>query len=120
MKLKRNEIAAIKRVAATVQPYLKKKDKINGQIKELENEKAKLDDAIHVWEQGIRNLTGFGIEELVERETVNGQTRFIVKEDLLEIEEEPVTEEVQEEPSTPTPIVEEQSEQPQSVLDSIF
>lgn len=90
MKLTRNEIAAIKRVAATVQPLLKRKDKINGQIENLEHEKNKIDEEIKVWEQGIRNLTGRGIEELVERETVNGSTRYIVKEGLLEEEEQPV------------------------------
>ena len=88
MKLKRNEIAAIKRVAATVQPLLNKKDKLKQQIADLQRQLDEKDAEIRVWEQGIRNLTGFGIEELVTKEVVNGNTRFIVREDILEEEPE--------------------------------
>ena len=109
MKLKRSQIAAIKRVAMTVQPSLKKKDKLNQQIAKIQQEIAGIDEDIHVWEQGIRNLTGFGIEELVEREVVNGQTRFIVKEDILEEDDETVAE--PEQGTIFTPVIENEQEQ---------
>ena len=92
MKLTRSEIAAVKRVAATCEPIMKKKDKIRKKIEELTAEVEALNGEIQVWEQGIKNLTGYGVEELVEREVVNGSTRFKVREDLLEeqAEETPV------------------------------
>lgn len=90
MKLTRSEIAAVKRVAATCEPIMKKKDKIRKKIEELTAEIEALNGEIQVWEQGIKNLTGYGVEELVERETVNGVTKFKVREDLLDeqVEEE--------------------------------
>lgn len=84
MKLTRSEIAAVKRVAATCEPIMKKKDKIRKKIEELTAEVEALNGEIQVWEQGIKNLTGYGVEELVEREVVNGSTRFKVREDLLD------------------------------------
>lgn len=88
MKLTRSQIAAIKRVAATVQPDLNKKSKKLKEIEKLQNEIKEIDHNIAVWDQGIRNLTGVGIEELVEKETVNGSTKYRVREDILEIDEQ--------------------------------
>lgn len=96
MKLTRSQIAAIKRVAATVQPDLNKKYKKLKEIERLQNEIQEIDHNIAVWDQGIRNLTGVGIEELVEKETINGNTKYKVREDILEEEEEQVQEQVQE------------------------
>lgn len=94
MKLTRSEIAAVKRVAATCEPIMKKKDKIRKKIEELTAEVEALNGEIQVWEQGIKNLTGYGVEELVERETINGVTKFKVREDLLDeqAEENPINE----------------------------
>jgi predicted transcriptional regulator len=92
MKLTRSQIAAIKRVAATVQPDLNKKYKKLKEIERLQNEIQEIDHNIAVWDQGIRNLTGVGIEELVEKETINGSTKYKVREDILEEEEETVQE----------------------------
>lgn len=92
MKLTRSQIAAIKRVAATVQPDLNKKYKKLKEIERLQNEIQEIDHNIAVWDQGIRNLTGVGIEELVEKETINGNTKYKVREDILEEEEETVQE----------------------------
>lgn len=94
MKLNRNEIAAIKRVAATCEPIMKKKDKIRRKISELEKEIESLNREIQVWEQGIKNLTGYGVEELVVRKNVNGVTKFEVREDLLEEETEETPEQI--------------------------
>lgn len=87
MKLTRSQIAAIKRVAATVQPDLNKKYKKLKEIEKLQEEIQEIDHNIAVWDQGIRNLTGVGIEELVEKETINGSTKYKVREDILEEEE---------------------------------
>lgn len=87
MKLTRSQIAAIKRVAATVQPDLNKKYKKLKEIEKLQEEIQEIDHNIAVWDQGIRNLTGVGIEELVEKETINGNTKYKVREDILEEEE---------------------------------
>jgi hypothetical protein len=87
MKLTRSQIAAIKRVAATVQPDLNKKYKKLKEIEKLQEEIQEIDHNIAVWDQGIRNLTGVGIEELVEKEIINGNTKYKVREDILEEEE---------------------------------
>lgn len=92
MKLTRSQIAAIKRVAATVQPDLNKKYKKLKEIEKLQEEIQEIDHNIAVWDQGIRNLTGVGIEELVEKETINGNTKYKVREDILEEEDGPVQE----------------------------
>ena len=84
MKLTRSQIAAIKRVAATVQPDLNRKSKKLKEIEKLQDEITEIDNNIAVWDQGIRNLTGVGIEELVEKETVNGKTNYKIKESILE------------------------------------
>ena len=94
MKLKRNEIAAIKNVARIVNPKLKEKDRKLREIAKLQDEINVINDEIKVWEQGIKNMTGFGIEELVEREVVNGKTNFKVREDVLEEETDAVEKEV--------------------------
>ena len=61
-----------------------------------------LEAEIAVWDQGIKNLTGYGVEQLVEKEVVNGNTRFKVREDILE--EDAAAETTQtEEPATTEP-----------------
>ena len=104
MKLTRNEIAAIKRVAATVQPDLNKKVKKQKEIAKLQEEIMEIDNKIAVWDQGIRNLTGLSVEQLVEREIVNGVTRFKIREDLLEVDEQGSSIQPAFEPETERPI----------------
>lgn len=114
MKLKRSEIAAIKRVAATVQPDLNKKYKKLKEIERLREEIKEIENNIAVWDQGIRNLTGVGVEELVEREVVNGQTRFKIKEDILEVEEQ--AEAQAEEPQEEQKAEQEQEQEPLNIF----
>lgn len=62
----KSEIAAIKRTAQSVNPFVTKKNKLNAQIAELQEEYNKINTMQEQWEASIRTMTGgFSTEDLV-------------------------------------------------------
>ena len=84
MKLSRSDIAAIKSVAGIINPKLKERERYRKEIETLTGKIETIENEIKVWEQGVRNITGLGIEEIVEKEIVNGKTKFKIREGIFE------------------------------------
>lgn len=72
----RNDLAAIKRAAANIAPLAAKRDKLTEKINKLTAERADLEMQISLHNGPIQQITGFNVEDLVERGT---DKKFILK-----------------------------------------
>lgn len=111
-KFSKFDIASIKRTAANCSKYRTQKEKNNEKIAALQAENEKLQNVIDKWDAPIKELTGFGVEELTVR-VVNPKTNaatFVLKypETVVPVEEEtPSIEQPVEQPNeTQSPIAE--------------
>ncbi len=112
-KFSKFDIASIKRTAANCSKYRTQKEKNNEKIAALQAENEKLQNVIDKWDAPIKELTGFGVEELTVR-VVNPKTNaatFVLKypETVVPVEEtEPANDTaVEEQPvETQSPIAE--------------
>lgn len=91
-KFSKFDIASIKRTAANCSKYRTQKEKNNEKIAALQAENEKLQSVIDKWDAPIKELTGFGVEELTVR-VVNPKTNaatFVLKypETVVPVEEE--------------------------------
>ena len=91
-KFSKFDIASIKRTAANCSKYRTQKEKNNEKIAALQAENEKLQNVIDKWDAPIKELTGFGVEELTVR-VVNPKTNaatFVLKypETVVPVEEE--------------------------------
>ena len=63
----RNDLAAIKRAAANIAPLAAKRDKLTEKIEKLMAEREDLNMQISYHNMPIQQMTGFNVEDLVER-----------------------------------------------------
>lgn len=76
-KISKREFATIKRVAQCVSPMVQKKEKIQQQIADLNNELILLNTQISGFEQGIKALCcGLSSEDIVHREITPLEGKF--------------------------------------------
>lgn len=75
-ELNRNDLAAIKRAAASIAPLAAKRDKLTEKIEKLVAERADLDTQISLHNGPIQQMTGFNVEDLVER---SADKKFVFK-----------------------------------------
>lgn len=72
----RNDLAAIKRAAANIAPLAAKRDKLTEKIEKLVAEREDLNMQISYHNMPIQQMTGFNVEDLVERGT---DKKFVLK-----------------------------------------
>lgn len=72
----RNDLAAIKRAAANIAPLAAKRDKLTEKIDKLIAERENLNTQISYHNLPIQQITGFNVEDLVERGT---DKKFVLK-----------------------------------------
>ena len=72
----RNDLAAIKRAAANIAPLAAKRDKLTEKIEKLMAEREDLNMQISYHNMPIQQMTGFNVEDLVERGT---DKKFVLK-----------------------------------------
>lgn len=72
----RNDLAAIKRAAASIAPLAAKRDKLTEKIKKLMAERDDLEGQISLHNSPIQHMTGFNVEDLVERDA---DKKFVLK-----------------------------------------
>lgn len=72
----RNDLAAIKRAAASIAPLTAKRDKLTEKINKLIAEREDLETKISFYNGPIQHMTGFNVEDLVERDE---DKKFIFK-----------------------------------------
>lgn len=72
----RNDLAAIKRAAASVAPLAAKRDKLTEKIDKLVAERADIETQIACHNGPIQHMTGFNVEDLVERDA---DKKFVFK-----------------------------------------
>lgn len=111
-KFSKFDIASIKRTAANCSKYRTQKEKNNEKIAALQAENEKLQSVIDKWDAPIKELTGFGVEELTVR-VVNPKTNAATF--VLKYPETVVPVELAE--TTPEPAVEEQPVDTQSAIE---
>ncbi len=63
----RNDLAAIKRAAASIAPLAAKRNKLTEKIDKIVAERADLDAQIALYNEPVQQITGFDVEDLVER-----------------------------------------------------
>lgn len=72
----RNDLAAIKRAAANIAPLAAKRDKLTEKIDKLVAERENLNTQISYHNLPIQQITGFNVEDLVER---GADKKFVLK-----------------------------------------
>lgn len=72
----RNDLAAIKRAAANIAPLAAKRDKLTEKIEKLMAEREDLNMQISYHNMPIQQMTGFNVEDLVER---GADKKFVLK-----------------------------------------
>lgn len=72
----RNDLAAIKRAAASIAPLAAKRDKLTEKIDKLVAEREDLETQISFHNGPIQHMTGFNVEDLVERDA---DKKFVFK-----------------------------------------
>ena len=72
----RNDLAAIKRAAANIAPLAAKRDKLTEKIEKLIAEREDLNTQISYHNMPIQQMTGFNVEDLVER---GADKKFVLK-----------------------------------------
>lgn len=69
-----DEFQSVKRVAQACNPLMMKREKVKQKIAALAAEYKSYDNQIQALEAGIKQLTGFRVEELVRKEIEAGKT----------------------------------------------
>lgn len=72
----RNDLAAIKRAAASIAPLAAKRDKLTEKIEKLVAEREELNMQISLHNGPIQQITGYNVEDLVER---SADKKFVLK-----------------------------------------
>lgn len=72
----RNDLAAIKRAAASIAPLAAKRDKLTEKIDKLVAERDDIEEQISFHNGPIQHMTGFNVEDLVERDA---DKKFVFK-----------------------------------------
>lgn len=88
----RNDLAAIKRAAASIAPLAAKRDKILAKRALLQMELDDLNGRINLFNMPIKEMTGYNAEELVERKDGTYVLRYpdtIVPEEEVPVNYEP-------------------------------
>lgn len=75
---------AVKRVAKACDPFITKKQKIEKQITELTGKLNEYKEQISLLEAGIREITGFGVEDLlVKQHEQQGGSKYVLKPNVV-------------------------------------
>lgn len=72
----RNDLAAIKRAAASIAPLAAKRDKLTEKINKLVAERDDIEEQISFHNGPIQHMTGYNVEDLVERDA---DKKFVFK-----------------------------------------
>lgn len=76
------QLAAIKRVAQNVYPAQIKADKLREKIKDYSDALAELEKEIELSQAGVKAMTGYGVDYLINRDTTSSQAKYVPSENL--------------------------------------